>query len=666
MNEKVKSGIHPDAQKVIDSQFNEKEQNIAQYWGNEWYLTSADSIKIGRSSYNYFLVKPTPQYEETLGITRELIVILSRYSSFEPRTLEVFDNIYNKFLSNRLEKICYALISGDDDVAQKLSECLSNQESQIVVPFTYDSFQVHRGNLNFIRNQFRQYFYSRDLFDFSEPLKKDFYFFGRSDLSVQVIEKHNANQNFGLFGLRKAGKTSIIYDVVRKLPSDESIGAVIDCQNTSFNFRRWNKAIYYVLEKVYEKVNPPLNIAEEAFTESDAAKLFEKAICDISAITSKKVLILFDEIENITFGKSGVDHWCNGLDFVYFWQSIRSTFQNITGIFSFCIFGTNPKCIEEPTILGKDNPIFNAFQPCYIPGVDQRPTREMVRKLGRLMGIKFEEGVYTRLTEDYGGHPFLIRQLCSGISKKYADRPVSIDRIKYSKAKEEFNRKNDYFNMLLEVLKQFYADEYEMLNFLAANDLETFEFFARQDYSLVKHLIGYGIIRETGDSYDFQIDALKEYLLRHQNTVAFKHSKEEKWTYICANRSNMEIEMRKMVKAILRTIYKSEAAAKDEVVKNIYGKDSKKYATYSYSDLFNSRKSNIYLKNLKDLVNSNWDYFKDFWNNQEYFIAAMNILNHEGRFDAHATIPSDNEMVLIEGALNTIGEGIQKYNENYY
>lgn len=519
MNENVKPGIHPSAQEIIDTTFSEKEKEFTKFWGNEWYITNAGHVTLGQSEYKYFLIKATSTYEEALSLSREVIVVLSPYNDFEPRTLEAFEEVYKKFAENRTERICYVLISADDNIESRLSSCLSNQESQVIIPFTYDSFWDNRADTNFIRNQFRKFFYSRDLFDFSEPLKKDFYFFGRNDLTVTIIEKHSANQNSGLFGLRKTGKTSIIYDVIRKLPQKDSLGVLIDCQNTSFNFRRWNCALYYVLMRVYAEANVKFSFVEESFTEKDAALIFENAMQKLSKTISKKILLLFDEIENITFEKSGVEHWRDGLDFVYFWQSIRSSFQNTDNAFTFCILGTNPKCIETATIKGADNPIFNVFQPQYIPGFDQERTREMVRKLGRLMGIKFDEGVYTRLTEDYGGHPFLIRQVCSVIAKKNSQRPVQVDRIKYAEAKTEFNNGNDYFGMLLEVLKQFYSDEFEMLNLLACEEFETFKYYAEQDYSMIKHLIGYGIVRKTDDNYDFQIDAVKEYLLKQSKKV---------------------------------------------------------------------------------------------------------------------------------------------------
>lgn len=666
MNEKVTPGIHQDAQAAMANCFSEEEKTIAKYWGREWYITNANKIDLGASSYNYFLVRASDKNEKALGLSREVIVVLSNYSKFEPRTLDAFDRIYKTFSNNRIERICYVLISGDMEIETRLRDTLSSSESQVIIPFSYRSFEEHRGDDYFLSNQFKKYFYSCDLFDFSEPLKKDFFFFGRDLITTNVIKKHCDGQNFGLFGLRKTGKTSIIYDVLRRLPNEKHIGVLIDCQAPSFNHRRWNQALYYVSERVCNEAEVICTIPETQFTEIEADRLFQKEMALVSKKTSKRILLMFDEIENITFGKAHVNHWCNNLDFIYFWQSIRSAFQQPGSKFSFCILGTNPKCVEDATIGGKDNPIFNAFQPKYIPGFDAQGTREMVRKLGRIMGIKFDETIYGKLTEDYGGHPFLIRQMCSAIAQKYPDRPITIDRVKYQDVKRQFNQEDRYFPMLLQVLKEFYPDEYEMLNLLAIEDDETFKFYAQEDHSMIDHLIGYGIIRELDGTYDFQIDALKEYILRKNKSKKIFHTVEEKWMLLCTQRNQVEIDLRRMVRIILRTAHKNEGEVKDYVLKKLYGKkerELKKYGVLTYKELFDSRKGLIFLKNLKDLIASDWEYFSDYWHSQEEFNANMGILNKEGRFDAHATNPTEEEMKMVKIAIYFVQSGINKWNE---
>ena len=659
----VQPGIHSSAEPIIECDFSKAEKEIVKFWARDWLITSAGKRTTpGRSDFKFFLAKPAPHIEEALNLSREIIVILSPYKNFEPRTLEAFDTIRKEYLDQRYESICYALISADTDVEQKLKAWLTNQENQIVVPFSYSDFEHNKSNSTFIRNTFQRFFYSRDLFDYSEPLKKDTFFFGRSDIVTTVIEKHKAGSNYGLFGLRKTGKTSIIFDVERRSTGHDYLTVFVDCQDTSFNMRRWNKALYYVADSVRKAVNGD-NLDEAEFTEENASSLFSEAIERFYQLSSKTILLLFDEIENITFGKSSVDHWCNGLDFVYFWQSVRSAYQRLKGSFTFTLFGTNAKCVEEPSILGKDNPIFNIFQPYYIPGFTHSQTREMVRRLGRIMGLKFEEEIYTHLIEDYGGHPFLVRRVCSKIAQLNTHRPVTIDRVKYQEAKQIFNLENVYFEMILNVLKQFYPDEYEMLTLLAIEDYDSFNYFVTEDPSLVAHLIGYGLIKGIDSRFDFRIDAIKEYLVRKNGNHPVLKTSAEKWAHICKQRNELESDLRKMVKAINKVAHKNESEAKTYVIKKIYGNDPK-YARKTYQELFDSRSSNIYLKSLTDLINADWAYYSDFFGKQDVFIANMTLLNNEGRFDAHATVPDDDEINTIDSAASYLRKSIAKYKES--
>lgn len=661
MNEDVTAGIHPTARSIIDSEFNADEKFACNYFKREWYVTRAGKLILSKSNYEYILIKATKTYEETLGIAREVIVVFSDYPKFEPRTLDAYESVYNIFQDNRIERICYVIVSRDTNITTALQTTLSNQETQIVVPFSFDDLYAKSNDDHFLRNQFRKYFYSRDLFDYSDPLKKDFYFFGRNELVLEIIQKHTSGQNAGLFGLRKTGKTSIIYDIIRKLPQVNCFGVIIDCQLTSFNQRRWNNALYFVIKRICDTVNLSIpGLMEDQFTIENAAMHFERYISIIKEKTDKSILILFDEIENITFDKSAIKHWCDDFDFIFFWQSIRSVYQSTKDIFTFCIVGTNPRCIEVPSIKGKDNPIYNNFQPKYIEGFSVAQTREMVRKLGRLMGITFDEILYSKITEDFGGHPFLIRRIASLLAKKNKDRPIRIDRLRYNQAKEDFNKSSDYFDMLVDILCQFYPDEYEMMSLLATGDIDTFKYYASEDESYIKHLIGYGIITSNDENYDFKIDAIKEYLIRKTKKTKLSQSTDEKWQIICKSRNQLELELRKMVRITIRFIKKDEASAKNYIVKKIFAEKSK-YSTYSYNDLFDSKKSEIYFKDLTNLINANWEYFTDYFGKQDIFISCMNIINIEGRFDAHASIPDDEEVAIILNAIEHIKKGIDNF-----
>lgn len=661
-NDKIICGVHPNASVILQADFTRDERQIVKRWSDLWFITRAGKKEIGKSTYKYVYAKPTDTMEEGTGITKELVIVFSPYDNFEARSLSAYDEIVELDIEQRYEKLCYVLISADNEIENKLSEFISGQENQIVVPFSYNALLKNHNDQFYIRNQLRKYFFARDLFDYSEPLKRDFFFFGRTDVVSQIIDKHKASQNAGVFGLRKTGKTSIIYDVIRKSKAQDFISVNIDCQDPGFNNRRWYEALFYVAHLMLEECHITIDICEDDFNEKTASELFERYLKLSWNSVNKTILLMFDEIENITFGKAPTDHWCNGLDFVFFWQCVRSIYQKNSNIFTFCILGTNPKCVEQPTICEKDNPIFNMIQPSYISGFSVEQTREMVRKLGRIMGIRFDETIYSKMVEDYGGHPFLIRRVCSKLSQLNPERPVTIDRLKYGKAKEEFNIENTYFDMILNVLLQFYPDEYEMLKLLAIKDNDSFNYFVNADPSMVTHLVGYGLVYRNDNIYDFKIDAIRDYLIRLNNNHIKPSTSSEKWKQLCEQRNSIETRLRKMVRNIIRTSNKCEVDAKEYVIKKVFG-SNKKLNSYSYNSLFDPKKNNIFLKNLFELIKSQWDYFGDYFGKQEVFISHMNILNDEGRFDAHGKIPEDSEMAAVDNAVRYLDSGINKYNE---
>lgn len=143
-------------------------------------------------------------------------------------------------------------------------------------------------------------------------------------------------------------------------------------------------------------------------------------------------------------------------------------------------------------------------------------------------------------------------------------------------------------------------------------------------------------------------------------------SKEEKWAQLCSKRGNFELEMRKMVKQVILLGFQgNKINAKNYVMNKIYNDQSlrRKYFSYDYADLFDSKKCNIFLKSLSTLLTGKWDWFSSFMGNisQDDFIHTMSILNTEGRFDAHAKIPDDGDMILFDAAISKLERIISEF-----
>lgn len=550
MINRVKPGMHPSIELKI---FNVEELNIVKALAKEWYVTRSGIISLGqKSEYKYLLIKPTEKYSELFNFELEIVACFSSYSSFEPRALDTFDLVYSRNSDFRIEKSITILLSKDDNVIERLRDILKkDQEYQVIVPFSYTEI-LKNDDPFFIRNRFKDFFYSRDLFSFQNPLKKDFYFFGRKDLIHNIVNRHNSNENSGLFGLRKTGKTSIVYGVQRVLKNSGQISVYIDCQNPSFHISRWNNALWFVINALKTENNLTCKIhSDSEYTKEKASLFFAKDIITINKKAKGKILIIFDEIEHITYGVSPSPHWRNDNDFLFFWQSLRSIYQSNQDIFSYLIVGTNPKCVELPSINGTDNPIFNQIAYQYIPAFDLTQTKEMVSKLGGIMGLKFDDIIYGKLTEDFGGHPFLIRLVCSQIHKIVQnDRPARVDKSVYEVAKQNFELNySSYIEMVINVLHEYYPDEYEMLTMLAIGNKQQFQEFATiPEYT--SHLLGYNILDKNNNVYTFKIETLKNYLENKNRYSKIHLTKQEKLKEISERRNTIEPKLRKILRFI--------------------------------------------------------------------------------------------------------------------
>lgn len=661
-----KEGIRPNINpKFVDHFFSEDEKIIIKKLSREWYITNGGTVQLGVSSkYKYILMKPTPPFQELFNIEREVIVIFSDYNNFEPRTLDAFDETAKRLQHLRIEKVCSILISKDDNIENKIRSLLkSDAEYQVIVPFTYSELLAYYDSY-FLRNRFKEHFYSRDLFAFQSPLKRDTYFFGRSDIIHEIVNRHKSNESSGLFGLRKTGKTSIIFGIQRSIKRDDGISVFIDCQNPGFHQKRWFKVLKYIIDEIKLQNNIAAIVKDDSFyTEESASVIFEKDLLKLSKkVNERNILIIFDEIEHISPTISISKHWNNGNDFIFFWQTLRSIFQKNNNLFSYLIFGTNPKCVETPLINGIDNPIFNQIPYQYIPQFTVQQTKEMVQKIGKTMGLNFDEVIFSKLNDDFGGHPFLMRNVCSVINTLVSfERPARVDKDLYEKGKKIFVQKYDsYFEMILSVLKEYYIDEYEMLKHLAIGDIETFYLFANSSPEYTNHLLGYKILDRNKEGFFFNIESIKHHLISKNKYKKLKLTYHEKLKEISERRNEIEPKLRQIIRTTLISNF-GENEAKRKVL-DVFGEPRKsKYLSGSLKEIFNPNNSEIYFEDLKKIIEKYWSYFEFvFGKDKEAFSTYMKSIN-KFRADAHAKDISDEEMNFVRVCFTKVEAFIDKY-----
>lgn len=633
----VNAGIHP---KFALKRFDASEKTIINKLKVFWYVTSSgESLQIKNSTYDYFLIKPTTQFTEKFNLNREIVCLFSPYTNFEPRTLDVFDDIFQKLPKSRVENLCSILISKDNNV-EELVKKLSNSdpEQKLIIPFTYDEI-YHNANSELYDNRFRKVFYSRDLFAFKSPLKKDSYFFGRANLVHELISKHNSGEHAGIFGLRKSGKTSIVYAIQRKLEIEKKKCLMIDCESPSIHKKRWYELLEDLVLEYKTVKDSKIKIEfENRYDEKNAAKSFEEDILKI--YESKKhetTLFIFDEIERISPGTASSDHWSNDKDFIYFWQTLRAFYQKYPLVYTYMLVGTNPKCIEESQFFNHDNPIYLSCSIHYLPNFSIDQVIEMVDTLGRLMGLNFEADICAKLYNDCGGHPFLIRQMCSFIHTSYkGDRPFKVDKGTYTIAFEAYQANlEQYFDMMLNILCTWYPDEYEMLIMLALEDNETFIEFAKDNKSLTQHLLSFGLVeKHYNQKYMLTLESLGDYLKNKNRFKKITLSDEEKLQEISLRRNRLEKKLRELILNGLKFAYGKKA--QEELLKAIPEDRREKLKSSSINNLL-SNNTPLFFIDLRNIFNKNWEKFSNLLNDFEKskFLMILDEIN-KYRVDAHA------------------------------
>jgi len=643
-------GFHK--QFILD-RFNQDERKILSALSENWYLTnSGDTVQIAQSRYDYFLMKPTPRTAEMFNIEREIVCVFSDYANFEPRSLDIFDRILATLPKLRAETICQVLICRAPGAEDKVDRLLkSDPERPIVLPFTYGELLRGGSVTAIVENRFRKHFYSRDLFSFLSPLKKDTYFFGRATLINELVNRHKSGEHSSLFGLRKSGKTSIVYAIERRLESTGDLVVSLDCESPSVHLLRWNELLQKIVVKYHEIRKSKVKLeTTERYGEKLAAESFEEDILKIwTAKKPSPALFIFDEIERITPSTASSEHWRTGSDFIYFWQSLRGFFQKHPQVFTYMIVGTNPTCVESPTLVGHENPLYASIPSQYVPAFTLEQVRQMVSRLGDYMGLKFDDLVYSKLTDDFGGHPFLIRQMCSVLAQRMTQvRPGRIDKALYQRTKAEFSETSrEYLEMMIQVLQDWYPDEYEMLRFLAQGDMASFSTFASDAPSYTRHLIGYGLIQQSSNGYAFNLESLADLLRSKHRNERLNLSQEEKLQEISARRVNLEKKLRTLARNAL-AITMGAKKAQTQILAALPDQRRLALGTSDLNALLHRDKSPLFLLELINVVTREWAAFENILGIEKAKLKMiLEEINAKGRPEAHAKAISDDDFTLL-------------------
>lgn len=487
--------IHDNVKAFLASRY--RESNVLRPFLNAGFDVSWANIRTyERTTITVFLLKASAELAESYGFEYEIVLAYSRYDAIEPRTIRAIEHVFSTDpAKGRVEPLlCFLISEADNADVWVSSYLLENKESRTIVPFTAKSLLEAGSDHWTVRNQLQRHFLLLDRYKYTLPLREDTYFFGRGYELGQLLDFCRRSENAAVFGLRKTGKTSLLWKLKRLLEKDPKHHVeVLDAQSPSFRKRRWNQALEYILKRI---ASEKFDLANYKFDELDAADDFLASLRNVILESSlERVTIVIDEIEWITPRTAADKHW--ETDFLEFWQAIR-TAQTAFPKFNVILAGVNPAITEESRFGEFQNPLFGIVTTIFLRGLSSGESAELIQKIGKIVGMRYDSGSISSLFEQYAGHPLLTRLACSHVAQlaRVAGDAFPLKVAKGRLDKQRVLRDDEltfYVRHVVDELERFYPEEYQSLEALSVGDLQTFQASANQGQACT-HLFRYGVV----------------------------------------------------------------------------------------------------------------------------------------------------------------------------
>ena len=623
-------------------------------------VTSAFRHQDGRGEIAAFFLKPETFIAELLGLERELLLAYSPYEELQARSIVLHDEVAATY-RERLDPLGSLLVTNAPSHASVVEDYRDAAPERPPLILLGRQALDRLRDPDDLRDLFVQHLFRRDLFGLESPLTRDTSFFGRHDIVSELLDRFRSGQNSGLFGLRRIGKTSVLYALDRR-SKEGGYGGVsyIDLSNPSLHRGRWWELLEALSRSIAEAM--PLKARQKSkilsmgggYTETNGAQAFRSDIQILRTYKPKhRLLLALDEIENITFDISPAEHWRT--DFLPFWQTIRSVHQDTGGEFCFIVAGVNPHLTEAATVGTFDNPLFSTVKVYYVPPFGPTTVRNMVRKLGRYMGLRSEERLFELLAAEYGGHPFLIRQACSHLAKHVTNRPGHLS-VKLFEAERRQLRlvleKN--IRQILGVLEKWYPEEYQLISELARGEVDSFVEFARASAEFTQHMEGYGLVREARASPQITIGLVREHLARAAKSSARIEASAEDVDAVHAEisrrRNVIERRLREIIREGLRFRYGPKAAAK--ALDCLAAPRREVIMRFSYDAMWEE----TYFKELIVVLKREWDAYQNWFSEDQGTVIQWLEHVDRSRADAHAKLMSEDDLAYLRVCFRKLEE----------
>ena len=361
-----------------------------------------------KTQFSAFFLSPEQTVKDQFGIDTEILLILSDFSELQPRTMQAIDDFMRARPSlGRVDPTTIFLVSPDPKLRDWIANYAAlNPQFRVTIALSHPELKAGKVDPYFIRAAMSEQLFARDLFNDQLPLRNDTFFFGRTRIAAEFATAIKTSNNKGLFGLRKTGKTSLLFKVRRMAQSDGAKVLYFDCKDPAIRTLGWVEFLEQIIVEMHAAFGRRVKS-----NEGHVSRRFKEAVGDLCR--EENLCLIFDEIEWISPVAVIDKHWHK--DFVPFWQTMWTTQSELRQL-SLIIAGVNPTVTELADVDGVQNPLFGIIAPKFLTGLDEADVRTMLNKFGKRMGLRFDDKAIVYMFKRYGGHPMLTRMAGSYVN----------------------------------------------------------------------------------------------------------------------------------------------------------------------------------------------------------------------------------------------------------
>ncbi|NEZ56883.1 NACHT domain-containing protein [Leptolyngbyaceae cyanobacterium CCMR0081] len=277
-------------------------------------------------------------------------------------------------------------------------------------------------------NYARQYTDTVDFFRGKKPIHDKLLFFGHAELLEELATDLKDNQNIGLFGLRKSGKSSVLHQL--SLMCQDHAVIYIDLQKYT-DIGYGVELLDDILQTLYALVKNrnPLLEQPPLFSESgqpikdvsrDFYQHFKKLSKDLEGVGYElPILCCLDNLDKI-FPRSNEKFEEKAEEFNFVFSALQGLSQK-EQLVSLVVTAVRPQCnrIKQWNFSDTaENPLHRFFKETFLKPFSIHETLALVNGLGSLMQWEFDYQTTQAIHRLSGGHPFLIRKVAGFLVRK--------------------------------------------------------------------------------------------------------------------------------------------------------------------------------------------------------------------------------------------------------